>query len=212
MLAQAIRSQVKSPWRDPKAKVLPRYTLAILYDGKEKLPPSEPQSLRHFGRVAERLGLGVELITRKDLDRLPEYDALWIRETTNIDHHTFRFAKRAEQEGMPVIDDPTSIVRCTNKVYLAELMAANDVATPKTVIISSVRELRGARAAAELSDGPQDTRRVLLARRQPGGQPGANSSAACAACSRIRISFWPRSSCPPTMTGASACWTASRSS
>lgn len=141
MLAQAIRSQVKSPWRDPRAKVLPRYTVAVLYDAKEKLPPSEPQSLRHFGRVAERLGLGVELITRKDLDRLPEYDALWIRETTNIDHHTFRFAKRAEQEGMPVIDDPTSIVRCTNKVYLAELMAANDVATPKTVIISSVREL-----------------------------------------------------------------------
>ncbi len=140
LLAQAIRSQVKSPWRDPKAKVLPRYTLAILFDGKDKLPPSEPPTLRHFGRVAERLGLGVELITRKDLDRLPEYDALWIRETTNIDHHTFRFAKRAEQERMPVIDDPTSIVRCSNKVYLAELMAANDVATPKTVIISSVRE------------------------------------------------------------------------
>jgi glutathione synthase/RimK-type ligase-like ATP-grasp enzyme len=141
MLAQAIQAQLKSPWRDPKAKVLPRYTLAVLFDAKEKLPPSEAQSLRHFGRIAERMGLGVELITRKDLDRLSEHDALWIRETTNIDHHTFRFAKRAEQEGMPVIDDPTSIVRCTNKVYLAELMAAHDVATPRTVIISSVREL-----------------------------------------------------------------------
>ena len=63
------------------------------------------------------MGLGVELIGKGDFDQLAEYDALWIRETTRIDHHTYRFAKRAEQEGMPVIDNTTSIVRCTNKVY-----------------------------------------------------------------------------------------------
>lgn len=27
---------------------------------------------------------------------------------------------------MPVIDDPISMIRCTNKVYLHELMQAND--------------------------------------------------------------------------------------
>src|SRR5262249_33908082 len=49
--------------------------------------------------------------------------------------------KRAEQEGMPVIDDPTSIMRCTNKVYLAELLGAHRIPTPRTVVISSVRDL-----------------------------------------------------------------------
>ena len=49
-----------------------------------------------------------------------EYDALFIRETTAINDHTYRFAKRAESEGMVVIDDPQSILRCTNKIFLAD--------------------------------------------------------------------------------------------
>jgi glutathione synthase/RimK-type ligase-like ATP-grasp enzyme len=31
---------------------------------------------------------------------------------------------------MPVIDDPVSMIRCTNKVYLDELMAANGIPVP----------------------------------------------------------------------------------
>lgn len=31
------------------------------------------------------------------------------------------------QEGMPMIDDPVSMIRCSNKVYLDELMQANNV-------------------------------------------------------------------------------------
>lgn len=140
-LAHAVRAHFKSRWRSPKARPAPRFTLGVLHDPKDKLPPTETASLRHFARIAEGMGLGVELIGKKDLDRVPEFDALWLRETTNIDHHTFRFAKRAEQEGIPVIDDPTSIMRCTNKVYLAELLQAHGVPAPRTVVISSVREL-----------------------------------------------------------------------
>jgi glutathione synthase/RimK-type ligase-like ATP-grasp enzyme len=36
---------------------------------------------------------------------------------------------------MPVIDDPRSIMRCTNKVYLAELLEANRIPRPKTLIL-----------------------------------------------------------------------------
>jgi glutathione synthase/RimK-type ligase-like ATP-grasp enzyme len=77
----------------------------------------------------------VELIERADYGRLAEYDALFIRDTTRIDHYTYRFAKKAESEGMVVIDDPRSILLCANKVYLAELLRANKVPTPKTVIV-----------------------------------------------------------------------------
>jgi glutathione synthase/RimK-type ligase-like ATP-grasp enzyme len=82
------------------------------------------------------VGVEVEPITKKDLARLANYDALFIRETTTISNHTYRFARRAQQEGMPVIDDPLSMIRCTNKVYLNELMTANKVPVPPTVMIA----------------------------------------------------------------------------
>src|SRR5262249_38387443 len=60
----------------------------------------------------------------------------FIRETTSIDNHTYRFARRAWQEGMPVIDNPISMIRCTNKVFLVELLQQNQVPTPPTVILA----------------------------------------------------------------------------
>lgn len=60
---------------------------------------------------------------------------LFIRETTSIDHHTFRFSRRAQNEGLVVIDDPDSILRCTNKVFLEELLRAKRIPTPKTLIL-----------------------------------------------------------------------------
>ncbi|MFG1489569.1 RimK family alpha-L-glutamate ligase, partial [Oceanospirillum sp. HFRX-1_2] len=44
--------------------------------------------------------------------------------------------KKAESEGLVVMDDPTSILRCTNKVFLSDLLAVNKVPAPKTRIIS----------------------------------------------------------------------------
>ncbi|MEX1056336.1 MAG: RimK family alpha-L-glutamate ligase, partial [Natronospirillum sp.] len=72
--------------------------------------------------------------------RLAEFDGLFIRETTGIDNHTYRFAKKAEAEGLMVIDDPESILKCTNKVYLADLLSKNKVPTPLTRILSKDRK------------------------------------------------------------------------
>ncbi|MGI6852869.1 RimK family protein [Mesorhizobium sp. 1B3] len=124
-------------WRDSKARTPARYTFATLIDPQEQLPPSAVSSLRHWARIAEKMGVEVEPITRKDLAKLANYDALFIRETTSISNHTYRFARRAQQENMPVIDDPLSMIRCTNKVYLNELMAYNKVPMPPTVMIAS---------------------------------------------------------------------------
>jgi glutathione synthase/RimK-type ligase-like ATP-grasp enzyme len=75
------------------------------------------------------------MIQHQDYGRVAEFDALLIRETTAVDHHTFRFAQRAESEGLVVIDDPTSILRCTNKVYQAEALELAGVPIPKTRIL-----------------------------------------------------------------------------
>lgn len=132
---EALNHYLSKPWRTNRTKSVARYDVAILHNPEEKLPPSCPQSLQKFIKAGKKLGLDVELIERKDFSRLAEYDALFIRETTKIDHYTYRFAKKAESEGMVVIDDPDSIVKCTNKVYLAELLSANKVPVPKTVIL-----------------------------------------------------------------------------
>ena len=121
--------------RTPKPRPQYRYDLAILHDPAERLPPSDAKALARFVKAGESLDMAVDLITRKDFGRLAEFDALFIRETTNLDHHTYRFAKKAAAEGMVVIDDPASIVRCTNKVYLAELLRANKLLSPRTAIL-----------------------------------------------------------------------------
>ncbi|GAB3202094.1 glutathione synthase/RimK-type ligase-like ATP-grasp enzyme [Pontibacter aydingkolensis] len=111
------------------------YDLAILVDHEEQEPPSDKKAIQHFMDVADSMGFYVELITKDDYRRLPEFDALFIRETTSVNHHTYRFARKAFADGLVVIDDPVSILRCTNKVYLAELLAKAKVPTPKTMII-----------------------------------------------------------------------------
>ncbi len=79
--------------------------------------------------------MAAELITRDDYGRLAEFDALFIRDTTYVNRYTWRFARRAAGEGLVVIDDPQSIVRCTNKVYLAELLARHKIPTPATMVV-----------------------------------------------------------------------------
>ncbi|MGE3805756.1 MAG: RimK family protein [Gemmataceae bacterium] len=112
-----------------------KYDLAILRNPTDDLPPSDEKAIKRFVKAAESLGLETELITKDDLGRLAEFDALFIRETTAVNHHTYRFARRAAVEGLVVIDDPDSIVKCCNKVYLAELLDRYDVPQPKTVLV-----------------------------------------------------------------------------
>ncbi len=140
---EAMTQHTRGTWRDPKARVPAKYTLAVLIDPDEELAPSTQASLKHFARIAQRMSIEVEPIHKGDLDRLAEYDALFIRATTKIDNFTYRFARRAQQEGMPVIDDPQSMIRCTNKVYLAERLSAAGVPTPKTVVVQGLKDAEG---------------------------------------------------------------------
>jgi glutathione synthase/RimK-type ligase-like ATP-grasp enzyme/uncharacterized protein YbcV (DUF1398 family) len=111
------------------------YELAILVNDDDTEPPSNKKAIKKFRKAAETLGIGAWNISRDDYNQLGEYDALFIRETTNVNHYTYRFARRAAVEGLVVIDDPMSILRCSNKVYLAELMSRHNIPTPKTMVI-----------------------------------------------------------------------------
>jgi glutathione synthase/RimK-type ligase-like ATP-grasp enzyme len=113
-----------------------RYDMAILVgQDDEGEHPSDEAALRKFERAAESIGIEASRVTREDYGRVAEFDALFIRETTLVEHHTFRFARRAAAEGLVVIDDPESILRCTNKVYQAELFARHRIPCPLTMVV-----------------------------------------------------------------------------
>lgn len=118
-----------------RPRTQPMFSLAILTNPKDDHAPSNDKALEKFIEAAEKFGLDAELIDRDAYSRLPEYDALFIRETTSVTNHTFRFARRAEAEGLVVMDDPQSILKCTNKVYLEELLTRHRIPTPKSVIV-----------------------------------------------------------------------------
>lgn len=112
-----------------------KYDLAILWDEEEQMLPSDPKAIQKFTKAAESMGLRTEIITRDDYARVAEFDALFIRETTRVNHHTYRFARRGVMEGLVVIDDPESILKCTNKVYMAELLSRHNIKAPKTLLV-----------------------------------------------------------------------------
>jgi glutathione synthase/RimK-type ligase-like ATP-grasp enzyme len=135
VFAEALDRYSSRVWRGARRNRVFRYDMAILVNPEEKLPPSNSGALKQFIRAGRELGIDVELISQRDMPRLAEFDALFIRETTAIDHHTYRFARKAQSEGLVVIDDPDSILRCTNKVYLADMFRTRKVSAPRSRIV-----------------------------------------------------------------------------
>lgn len=118
----------------PKQRFL--YDLAILVNPAEENPPSDEEALKRFTTAAREVGFYVEPITTNDADRISEFDALFIRETTSVNHPTYRLSRLAHAEGLIVIDDPWSILRCANKIFLSESLARAKVPAPRTWILT----------------------------------------------------------------------------
>ena len=121
--------------QSPRRARTARYDLALLIDRNEAEPPSNAAALKRFRSAAEKLDMTLEPVDRNDYGRIAEYDGLFIRETTAVHHHTYRLSRRAAWEGLVVIDDPMSILRCTNKVFQAQLMDRKRIPTPRTLIV-----------------------------------------------------------------------------
>src|SRR5207253_10178062 len=98
-------------------------------------PPSNEQALERFCSAAQALGMRTEFLRRTEIERVSEFDALFIRDTTGVSNYTYQFARRAAAEGLVVVDDPDSILKCTNKVYVNELLTRHRVPRPKTVMV-----------------------------------------------------------------------------
>ena len=112
-----------------------RFDLAILNDHDNANPASNQKAIAKFEKAAQAMGIRTEVIDRSDIGRLGRFDGLFIRDNTLINHYTYRFSRRAKAEGLVVIDDPDSIIRCNNKVYLAELLVRHGIPIPRTLMV-----------------------------------------------------------------------------
>ena len=114
----------------------PRYQLAILVDPNDGRASSDALALERFIKAAAAQGIQAEILPPSAIERLPEFDTLWLRAETAVGHYTFEFARRAEQLKMPVIDSSRAILACSNKLYLYELMVRSGVPMPPTTVVT----------------------------------------------------------------------------
>ena len=116
--------------------------LAILFDPGDAFTPSDLPSLRHAIRLALGNGLPAEIISPAQISALGDFDALWIRTHTVPGNMAYQYARQAERLGLPVLDDSSSIRRCSNKVFQSLRFAARRVPTPLTRILSRDSDLK----------------------------------------------------------------------
>ncbi len=111
------------------------FDLAILVNPNDPAPPSNVKALKKFIEIAEKMNIYAEIIEAKDLTRLSSFDALFLRQSTEVNNEAYTFARKAQQEGLSIIDYPDAILKCCNKVYMAEALNNANIPTPKTVIV-----------------------------------------------------------------------------
>ncbi|MEJ2756139.1 MAG: RimK-like ATPgrasp N-terminal domain-containing protein [Gammaproteobacteria bacterium] len=127
-------------WRSKAEEKKFRWDMAILINPEEDMPPSNKAAIARFVKAGEKLGIRTRTITANEFSYLAQYDALFIRETTAIDHYTYRFAREAENQGLVVIDDSNSILRCCNKVFLHDAFSYHQVPSLPSKIIANLSD------------------------------------------------------------------------
>lgn len=112
-----------------------QYDLAILVQEHDPAPPSNMKALKKFAELAEKMNFYVEFVSPKDLSRLSAFDALLIRQSTEVNNEAYAFARKAQQEDIAIVDYPDAILKCCNKVFMAEALENAGIATPRTIIV-----------------------------------------------------------------------------
>ncbi|HBR93211.1 MAG TPA: hypothetical protein DEA90_03505 [Opitutae bacterium] len=83
---ERLRIFTEQVWRNPSHKNKHRWDMAILHNTDEANAPSNSEAIKRFVKAAAKVGIAAELVRSEDLKHLSQYDALFIRETTSIDH------------------------------------------------------------------------------------------------------------------------------
>jgi glutathione synthase/RimK-type ligase-like ATP-grasp enzyme len=98
--------------------------------------PREEAALQNFKLAAEKIGSQFNFLFRENIKEIPNYDAIFIRATTDPLFTSYIVSKTAYEYGLRVIDDPESIKICANKIHQYALFEKYDVPRIPTVFLS----------------------------------------------------------------------------
>lgn len=120
-----------------------RYTIAR---------PEELEALMRFKNAAEAMGHELHYLFRSELQKIPHYDALFIRALTDPLNASYVASRIAEMHGLPVIDDTRSIRICCDKVTMYRLLTKAGIPIPPTRIlrVADISEEKAEEVFAEL--------------------------------------------------------------
>ncbi|MDI9646500.1 MAG: RimK family alpha-L-glutamate ligase [Archaeoglobales archaeon] len=93
----------------------------------------EFEALKLFEVTAENLGHTFEVTGKEIIDRLDDFDSVFIRATTDPLFTSYVVSRLAEERGKKVIDDSESIRICSDKVALYYRLTKNGIPVPYTV-------------------------------------------------------------------------------
>lgn len=100
------------------------------------LRADEASALHRFRMTAKRKGHEFDFMFKKDISKIPDYDAVFIRATTDPTYTAYVVSKLAQEHGLKVVDAPRSIRICANKINMYGLLEKNGVPYIPTVIFT----------------------------------------------------------------------------
>jgi glutathione synthase/RimK-type ligase-like ATP-grasp enzyme len=113
--------------------------LGIFVD-RQTLGNSEQLATLIRGRdVTEALGHSAYFLFPVELKKITQMDALFIRSRTDPMNVSYVASRLAELNGIPVIDDPRSILICSDKVNMYSHLMRASVSIPKTEFVSKTQ-------------------------------------------------------------------------
>ena len=98
--------------------------------------PREETALANFRRAAEKQGSEFHFLFREDINNIPDFNAVFIRATTDPLYTSYIVSKTAWELGLKVIDDPESITICANKIHQYALLEKFNVPHIPTVFLN----------------------------------------------------------------------------
>jgi glutathione synthase/RimK-type ligase-like ATP-grasp enzyme len=110
--------------------------LGIFVDRKTLSSAEQLNALIRCRDTAEEMGHGAEFIFPVDIRKIPQMDGLFIRARTDPMNVTYVASRMASFAGIPVIDDPSSIQICSDKVNMYSCLMQHGVEIPRTIFVS----------------------------------------------------------------------------
>jgi glutathione synthase/RimK-type ligase-like ATP-grasp enzyme len=98
--------------------------------------PREEGALQNFKQAAEEQDHEFHFLFREDINDIPNYNAVFIRATTDPLYTSYIVSKTAWELGLKVIDDPESIKICANKIHQYALFEKYRVPSIPTIFLN----------------------------------------------------------------------------